>query len=50
MVPDEQGLNLQKNLHFLAMRVPKIILQRVEEIFPALKEDLVSILCLGAQE
>jgi hypothetical protein len=42
---EEQDLNLKKILHSLATRVPKIIIQRVEEIFPSLKENLASILC-----
>jgi hypothetical protein len=37
-------------LQSLATRVPKIILQRVEEIFPPLKESLVSVLCLCDQK
>jgi hypothetical protein len=40
---DEQVLNLKEILHSLATRVPKIILQRVEEIFPSLKESVVSV-------
>jgi hypothetical protein len=30
----------------LQQKVPKILLQRAEEIFPALKESLVSVVCL----
>jgi len=33
---------LQKILHSLATRVPKIILQRAEDIFPSLYTSLVS--------
>jgi hypothetical protein len=40
----------QQILQSLAMRVPKIILQRIEEIFPCLKESLVSVLCLCDQK
>jgi len=43
---DELGLNMLQILHSLARRVPKIIVQRVEEIFPSLKEGTVSILWL----
>jgi hypothetical protein len=39
---DECLLRLKK-MHSLATRVPKIILQRVEEEYPALKESLVSV-------
>jgi hypothetical protein len=45
---EEQVLNM-KILHSLATRVPKIIIQRVEETFPSLKENLVSIVCTGME-
>jgi hypothetical protein len=41
---------LQSVLHFLARRVPRIILQRVEEMLPAARESMVSVLCLCAQK
>jgi hypothetical protein len=47
---EEQNTNLQMVLHSLARRVPKIILQRVEEIYPTLNERLVSVLCLCVQK
>jgi hypothetical protein len=34
----------------LATRVPIIVLQRVEEIFPAVREGMVSAVCMCAQE
>jgi hypothetical protein len=37
-------------MQHLAERQPRIVLNRVEKIFPALKEGLVSVLCLNAQE
>ena len=37
---------LQKILHSLATRVPKVVLHRAEEIFPALNTSLVSNLCV----
>jgi hypothetical protein len=43
MTCDEQVLNLQKIQQSLGARVPRIILQRCEEIFPSLKETLVSV-------
>jgi hypothetical protein len=46
----ERVASLQKILQHLAERQPKIVLQRVEKIFPALEESLVSVLCLYAQE
>jgi hypothetical protein len=48
-VCDERVLNLQSILQSLAARVPKIMVQRVEEIYPSLKESLVSGVCLCAQ-
>jgi hypothetical protein len=38
--------DLVKTLQSMATRVPKIILQRAEEMYPALKEGMVSYLCL----
>jgi hypothetical protein len=43
---DERVLDFQKIMQSLSTRVPKIIVQKAEEIFPSLKEGLVSILCL----
>jgi len=40
------SLRLQKILHSLATRVPKIVLHRAEDIFPALNTSLVSSLWL----
>ena len=37
---------LQKILHSLATRVPKVVLHRAEDIFPALNKNLVSSLWL----
>jgi len=34
---------LQKILHSLATRVPKVVLHRAEDIFPALNTSLVSV-------
>jgi hypothetical protein len=43
----EEGVGrLQRILHSLETRVPRIVLQRVEEIFPAVKERIVSELCM----
>ena len=41
---------LQKILHSLATRVPKVVLHRAEDIFPALNTSLVSILWLCLQQ
>jgi hypothetical protein len=50
MMRKEQVLRLPKILYHLVTREPKIILQRVEEIFPSLKEILVSAkICVCAR-
>jgi hypothetical protein len=38
------------SLHSPSTRVPRIVLQRLEEVFPAVRETMVSVLCLFAQE
>jgi hypothetical protein len=40
---DEQASCLQKHLQPSTARVPIILLQRVEEILPAVRESLVSV-------
>jgi hypothetical protein len=40
---------LRKILHSLARGMPRNLLQRAEEIFPAVRERMVSVLCLCAQ-
>lgn len=48
-IMDEGGvLSLQKTLQSVPRRRPVIVLQRVEERFPALKENVVSALCICA--
>jgi hypothetical protein len=47
---DDRISRLQKIPQSLAARVPKIILQRVDEICPALKESMVSVLCMCAEK
>jgi hypothetical protein len=42
MRPRHISPRLQKILHSLATRVPKIVLQRAEDIFPSLHTSLVS--------
>ena len=41
---DEPGVRLRTTLRSLEKRVPKIILQRVEEYYPAVMESVVSVL------
>jgi hypothetical protein len=43
---DERVLKAQKILQCPAARVPKIVLQKVEEMYPLLEEGTVSVLCL----
>jgi hypothetical protein len=43
MMFGEQVSNLENILQSPSARVPKIMLQRVEEIFPSLRESLVSV-------
>jgi len=43
---DKIVVNVQENLQALAKRIPKILVQRAEEIFPALKKNVVSVLCM----
>jgi hypothetical protein len=47
---DEHVLNSQKSVESLATKVPKITVQRAEEIVPIVKEILVSVLSLFAQK
>jgi hypothetical protein len=47
---EERLGRLQRILHSLATRVPRVLLQRVEEMFPSLRETMVSVLCLFAQD
>jgi hypothetical protein len=47
---DERVEDLQRILQSLARRVPRIILQRAEEMFPALRESLATVLCMCAQK
>jgi hypothetical protein len=42
---DKQVLRIKKNLRSLPARVPKIVVPRLDEMFPALKESTVSVLC-----
>jgi hypothetical protein len=47
---EERVVGLQSVLRSLATRVPRIMLQRAEEMFPALRETMVSVLCMCAQK
>jgi hypothetical protein len=43
---DEEVLNLHEIQGSHNTKMPKILLQRAEEIFPALKESMVSVVCM----
>ena len=45
---DENSVNLQSSMQFLPTRLPIILLQRVEEEYPAYREIMVSAMCLCA--
>ena len=42
---DKEAGRSQENLQSLAKRMPKVQVQRAEEIFPALQKNMVSVLC-----
>jgi hypothetical protein len=50
MMCEERVAGLQSILRSLATRVPRIILHRAEELFPAMRESMVSVLCMYAQQ
>ena len=45
MMSSEPGVSLRTILHSLETRVPKIVLQRVEELYPGVMESMVSVVC-----
>jgi hypothetical protein len=50
IIHDKEVRMLQKILQCLATRVPRIVLQTAEELFPAVKETGVFCACLHRQE
>jgi hypothetical protein len=40
---DKEVVKLHEGLHFQTTKIPKIMLQRAEKMFPALKEGTVSV-------
>ncbi len=48
VMSDEHTVSLQSSMQFLPTRLPVIVLQRVEEEFPAYREIMVSAVCLCA--
>jgi len=43
---DKEDVKLHEILQSLAKRTPKVLVQRAKEIFPALKKNMVSVLCM----
>jgi hypothetical protein len=50
VMSDEHIVSLQSSMQFLPIKLPIIILQRVEEIFPAFRVTMVIAICLCAYE
>jgi len=50
VMSNESIENLQSNMQFPPTRLPKIVLQRVEEEFPIWREIVVSAMCLCADQ
>jgi len=46
---DEHILSLQSNMEFLPVQLPRIVLQRVEQV-PVVREIMVSAMCLFADK
>ena len=46
----EHNSRLQNAMEYHVTKVPVIVLQRVEERYPAVKEGMVSAVCMCAQE
>ena len=43
---DKEFVKLDESLQSRTAGMPKVLVQRAEEIFPALKENMVSVLCM----
>jgi hypothetical protein len=43
---DKQVVKLHENVQSLQTRMPTVLVQRAEELFPALKKNMVSVLCM----
>jgi len=50
VMSDEHTESLQSSMKFLPTRVPKVVLQRVEEEFPTWREIVVSVTWLCADK
>ena len=43
---DKEVVKLPENLHSFTTGIPKVLVQWAEEMFPALKENMMSVLCM----
>ena len=43
---DKENVNLHESQQSLTAGMPKVLVHRAEEIFPGLKENMVSVLCM----
>jgi len=43
---DKKVVKVDGSLQALTKGMPKVLVQRAEEIFPALKDNMVSVLCM----
>jgi len=43
---DKKVVKVDESLQALTTGMPKVLVQRAEEMFPALKENMVSVLCI----
>jgi hypothetical protein len=50
ILSDEHIVRLQSTMQFLPTRLPSIVLQRVEEQFPALREIMLRAMCRCADK
>jgi hypothetical protein len=50
IMSDEHIVSLQSSMHFLPTRVPIIVLQGVEEQFPAFRDTMFNAICLCADK
>jgi hypothetical protein len=46
MMCDKEVVKSHEMLQTLGTRMPKVLVQRAEEIFPFLKKNMVSVLCM----
>jgi len=47
---DEHIVSLESSMQFLPIRLPTLVLQRVEEQFPTFRDIMLSAVCLCAEK